>query len=119
MALTGVFITWGLPALALVVRPLVPPSSSSATLLSESGVTCEAMATSATSATSAPSDPTGNARPTLSIAASAPIYFTVGPSATAPTSPPATTPAARYYDPSTGPLDILVTVADKMAWVFA
>lgn len=119
MALAGVFITWSLPRTALLVRPLVPPASDSATLLYQSGVTCEAMATTTTSATSAPTDPAGIAAPLLSVACSAPIYFVVGPSAVPPTSPPATTPSARYYDPASGPLDVLVNAGDKFAWVLA
>jgi hypothetical protein len=107
MALAGVFITWGFAAQGI---PVLQPQ---ATLLSRSGQSSEAMASSATSVTSANGS-------VLSIAASAPIYFVVGPNAVPPTSPPTTgQPAARYYDPSTGPLDIIVKGGDKMAWVLA
>ena len=116
MALAGVFITWGFCS----ISQLSPATS---TLLGDSGKASEAMATTATSASSAPT-PSSNQlyRPVLSIAASAPIYFTVGPSVTPPTSPPAIAtsgPAVRYYDPSTGPLDILCNSGDKMAWILA
>jgi hypothetical protein len=107
MALAGVFITWGFAAQG------IPAQQGQATLLTKSGQSSESMAASATSATSANGT-------VLSIAASAPIYFVVGPNAVPPTSPPTTGQApARYYDPSTGPLDIIVKGGDKMAWVLA
>jgi hypothetical protein len=113
MALAGVFITWGFASQG------IPAQQGQATLLSESGQFSEAMASSATSTTSAPVNPNVPGV-VLSIAASAPIFFVVGPNAVPPTAPPTTgQPAARYYDPATGPLDIIVKGADKMAWVLA
>lgn len=120
MAISGVFITWGFASEGL------NSLQGQATLLAGSGQTSEAMATTAVSATSAPLNASGAAQPTLvgapilSIAASAPIFYTVGPSASPPTSPPTTGQAsARYYDPSTGPLDIVCKGGDKMAWILA
>ena len=115
MAFAGVFITWGFANISLL------DEREQATLLYGSGVSSESMpAAPATSATSAPANP-GNKQVILSIAASAPIYFTVGPNAVAPASPPANVTngsAARYYDPTSGPLDIVVNGSDKMAWRF-
>jgi hypothetical protein len=115
MALAGVFITWGHATISLVNQP------GQATLLRSSGVSSEAMASTAVSAISAPGNP-GGAQAVLSIAASAPIFFTVGNNASVPTSPPANVingTAVRYYDPASGPLDIVVNGGDKMAWIFA
>lgn len=118
MAISGVFITWGFAS-----EGLLGPQGQ-ATLLAGSGVVSEAMATTAVSTTSAPLNASSAAQPTtvgaplLSIGASAPIFFTVGPNAAPPTSPPTTgQPSARYYDPSTGALDIVCKGGDKMAWI--
>ena len=117
MALSGVHITWGFANEALVTQ------QGQATLLYRSGTSSEAMATGAVSVTSAPTNAGATQQAILSIAASAPIFFVVGKSPTAPTSPPANVinadSAVRYYDPSTGPLDIVVAGGDKMAWVLA
>ena len=115
MALSGVFITWGYANISLVNQ------QGQATLLYSSGISSEAMASTAVSATSAPISADGKA--VLSIAASAPIFFMVGKNVTTPTSPPANVasggPAVRYYDPSTGPLDMVVNGGDKIAWILA
>lgn len=116
MALAGVFITWGYANEALVTQ------QGQATLLQGSGTSSEAMASTAASASSAPTNAAGNQQPVLSVAASAPIFFLVGKNVTPPTSPPANVAngiAARYYDPASGPLDIVVNGGDKMAWILA
>jgi hypothetical protein len=116
MSLSGVHITWGFANVSLNSQ------QGQATLLYGSGTSSEAMATTAASATSAPTNAAGNQQPILSIAASAPIFFTVGKNASAPASPPANVingNAVRYYDPSTGPLDFVVNGGDKMAWILA
>lgn len=118
MALSGVFITWGFANVGQGTGVKGPAAS----LLSDSGGASEAMATTATSVTSAPTPVNTFNRPVLSIAASAAIYFTIGSSVVPPTSPPANAtsgPAVRYYDPASGPLDILVNPGDKMAWILA
>jgi hypothetical protein len=108
MALAGVFITWGYSGLSLFNQ------TGQATLLGPA-VSSELMATSAASATSAPTNEGEALQPILSISASAPIYYVVGPNADA------TKPAQprRYYDPASGPLDIVVNGGDHMSWVLA
>jgi len=72
LALTGVFITWGYAAVSLFNQ------WGQATMLG-TAVSSELMATGATSATSAPSNRGEALDPILSISASAPIYYVVGP----------------------------------------
>jgi hypothetical protein len=52
-------------------------------------------------------------RPILSLSASAPIFFAVGPT------PDATNGARRYMDPANGGVDIFVNPGDKVAWILA
>jgi hypothetical protein len=72
----------------------------------------QTMATAATSTISV----TGSSN-VLSISASAPIFYAVGPSPVADGSD--TNPRRRYYDPAAGREDIFVQMGDKFAWVFA
>jgi hypothetical protein len=116
MAIAGVFITWGFANITLTNQ------QSNATLLYRSGESSEAMASPTVSVSMAPGDGISIQQAVLSIAAAAPIYFIVGKNATQPTSPPANViggAAARYYDPSFGPIDIVVNAGDKMAWNLA
>jgi hypothetical protein len=76
----------------------------------------QTMATAGTSTIAAPGVPgvAGNGyTPLLSISASAPIYFAVGPI------PDATNGARRYMDPANGGVDVFVNPGDKVAWILA
>jgi hypothetical protein len=55
----------------------------------------------------------GIEQPLLSITASAPIFYAVGPA------PDPTNGPRRYMDPSFGREDLFVDPGDKFAWVFA
>jgi hypothetical protein len=55
----------------------------------------------------------GIEQPLLSISASAPIFYAVGPA------PDATNGPRRYMDPSFGREDIFCDAGDKFAWIFA
>jgi hypothetical protein len=55
----------------------------------------------------------GETQPMLSISASAPMFYAVGPT------PDANNGPRRYMDPSFGREDIFVNPGDKFAWVFA
>jgi hypothetical protein len=68
------------------------------------------MATGGTSTISAGGT---NEQALLSISASAPIFYTVGPR------PNINGNAVRYYDPSFGREDIIVNSGDFFAWEFA
>jgi hypothetical protein len=57
----------------------------------------------------------GIEQPLLSISASAPIFYAVGPNP----DPTGVTGPRRYMDPSFGREDIFVDASDKFAWVFA
>jgi hypothetical protein len=57
--------------------------------------------------------PHGNVQPLLSISASAPIFYAVGPT------PDATNGPRRYMDPAFGREDIFVDAGDKFAWILA
>ena len=100
MALTGVHITFSLPG--------VPAGSSTALPYEQQA--SQTMATAGTSTASAL-----NGGTLLSLSASAPIFYAVGqfPDASA------SSVARRYYDPTFGREDILVSAGDKVAWVFA
>jgi len=52
-------------------------------------------------------------RTILSISASAPIFFAVGPT------PNATTGPRRYMDPANGGVDVFVNAGDVVAWILA
>jgi hypothetical protein len=54
-----------------------------------------------------------NVQPLLSISASAPIFYAVGPA------PDATIGPRRYMDPTFGREDIFVDAGDKFAWILA
>ena len=56
------------------------------------------------------------ARPVLSIAASAPIFYVTGPRVTFAA---ASLDPRRYYDPAWGREDIFVDGDDLFAWIFA
>jgi hypothetical protein len=55
--------------------------------------------------------PHGNVQPLLSISASAPIFYAVGPA------PDATNGPRRYMDPAFGREDIFVDPGDRFAWI--
>lgn len=106
MALSGVHIAFGycLPGSVGQNQPV--------TLL-YNAVSSQDMTTAATSTIAAPG--ASSVQPTLSISASAPIFYAVGPN---PDSSGVTTPR-RYMDPANGREDIFVNAGDKFAWVFA
>lgn len=103
MALAGVHICFG-----YANGGPVPQTGPSGTLLPYSAKSSQTMASPATSTISAPIG-----QPLLSISASAPIFYAVGPN------PDATNGPRRYYDPTFGREDILVNVGDKFAWILA
>jgi hypothetical protein len=96
MALSGVFIAWG-----LAVPPALIPYRTSAS---------EGIASAGTSTTSAS---TADGVKILSINAAAPIFYAVGPT------PNASSGTKRYMDPANGREDIIVDAGDKFAWVAA
>jgi hypothetical protein len=67
--------------------------------------------TMASPATSSANPDTGTS--VLSISASAPIFYAVGPT------PDATNGPRRYMDPAFGREDVFVNPGDKMAWILA
>jgi hypothetical protein len=76
----------------------------------------QTMATAGTSTIAAPgvAGVAGNGyTPLLSISASAPIFFAVGPT------PDATNGARRYMDPANGGIDVFVNPGDRVAWILA
>lgn len=104
MPLSGVHIAFGTASEANVSPGLI-----SGTILSQT------MATGQIATIKAPSVAGG--QPMLSIAASAPIYFATG-GAGVVLAADGSIPR-RYYDPSTGPLDIFVNPGDGFVWQLA
>lgn len=101
MALIGVHIAYG---------TMLPDFSGQITLL----YTCTTSATMTSAGTAsiiAPGDP--GFQCVLSINASAPIFYAVGHSPNANSSP------RRYYDPQFGREDIFVDAETRFSWVFA
>jgi hypothetical protein len=102
LALSGVFITFSDTARGLVQgHALLPYRATGSQLMPSPGTsTVEALAH-------------GIAQQLLSISASAPIEYTVGPD------PDLTSGVIRYYDPSLGREDVFCDPGDKFAWEFA
>jgi hypothetical protein len=109
MALTGVHIAFGASSVGIYnssgLSPLLPTFV---------GIS-QTMASAATSTISAPLSTSayGGTQPMLSISASAPIFYAVGPT------PDPNNGPRRYMDPSFGREDIFVNPGDKFAWIFA
>lgn len=73
-----------------------------------------ALAMTQSMASAGTSNPNPNNSTTLlSISASAPIFYAVGPT------PDATNGPRRYMDPANGRADLFVNPGDKVAWIFA
>jgi hypothetical protein len=109
MALTGVHLEFGVGSDGDDTRLGVP-------VLRSVNAASQTMASAGTSTVAAPgvAGVSGNGyRPILSISASAPIYFAVGPT------PDATNGARRYMDPANGGVDVFVNPGDKFAWILA
>jgi hypothetical protein len=109
MALAGVHIEFGAACDGDDTRLGVP-------VLRSVIAASQTMATAGTSTIVVPGVPgvAGNGyRPILSISASSPIVFAVGPT------PDATNGARRYMDPANGGVDVFVNPGDKVAWVLA
>jgi hypothetical protein len=109
MALKGVHIEIGVGSDGDDTRLGVP-------VLRSAIAACQTMASAGTSTIAAPgvAGVSGNGyRPILSISASAPIYFAVGPT------PDATNGARRYMDPANGSVDVFVNPGDFIAWILA
>jgi hypothetical protein len=100
MPLSGVHITFSNMARGLVQGPALLPyrATGSQTMASAGTSTVEALAH-------------GIEQPLLSISASAPIIYAVGPA------PDVTN--GRYMDPALGREDIFCDPGDKFAWEFA
>jgi hypothetical protein len=101
MALSGVHITFSDTARGLVQGPaLLPYRAIGSEMMTEPGIS-SVMAVAH-----------GIAQQLLSISASAPIIYAVGPA-------PNVTNDGRYMDPSLGREDIFCDGGDKFAWTFA
>jgi hypothetical protein len=102
MPLAGVEITFSDMAQGLPQSPALLPyrATGSQTMASPGTSTVMALAH-------------GIEQPLLSISASAPIIYAVGPS------PDPVNGPSRYYDPTFGREDIFCDPGDKFAWVFA
>jgi hypothetical protein len=102
MALYGVEITFSDMARGLSQSPALLPyrETGSQVMASPGTSTVEALAH-------------GIEQPLLSISASAPIFYAVGPA------PDATNGTRRYMDPAFGREDLFVDPGDKFAWIFA
>jgi hypothetical protein len=105
MPLTGVHIEFGVSSDGDDTRLGVP-------VLRSAIAACQTMASAGTSTIVATGSGNGY-RPILSISASAPIYFAVGPT------PDATNGARRYMDPANGSVDVFVNPGDVVAWILA
>jgi hypothetical protein len=106
MALAGVHLEIGLGSDGIYNTPGAPVGRGFL-LLSQT------MATAGTSTIVAPGVSGSGHRPILSISASAPIFFAVGPT------PDATNGARRYMDPANGSVDVFVNPGDFVAWILA
>jgi hypothetical protein len=109
MPLSGVHLEFGVGSDGDDTRLGVP-------VLRSVNAASQTMASAGTSTVAAPgvAGVSGNGyRPILSISASAPIYFAVGPT------PDATNGARRYMDPANGSVDVFVNPGDKVAWILA
>jgi hypothetical protein len=104
MPLTGVEITFSDMAQGLPQSPALLPykASSSQTMASPGTSTVMALAH-------------GIEQPLLSISASAPIWYAVGPTP----DPTGVTGPRRYMDPTFGREDLFVDPGDLFAWIFA
>ena len=102
MALTGVHITFSNLAEGLVQSPALLPYRATG---------AQTMATPGTSTVMAVFQ--GNMQPLLSISATAPIFYAVGPV------PDPINGPRRYYDPSFGREDIFCDPGDLFGWIFA
>lgn len=105
MALTGVFITFGITSTGSYDQP---PTNA---ILLGPAVSSQLMASPATASIIAPGSV--GAKPVCSISASAPIYYSLGPN------PNPTSGTARYLDPSFGREDVFCNAGDEFAWIFA
>jgi hypothetical protein len=109
MPLSGVHLEFGVASDGDDTRLGVP-------VLRSAIAACQTMAAAGTSTIVAPgvAGVSGNGyRTILSINASAPIYFAVGPT------PDATNGPRRYMDPANGSVDVFVNPGDKVAWILA
>src|SRR6266404_2030618 len=107
MALSGVHIAFGGCSIG-IYNGLGQP-----TLLGECSAS-ETLANAGTSTITAPPVQGGiKGQPTLSISASAAIFYAVG------TNPDATNGPRRYMDPVFGREDIFCSPGDKFAWIAA
>lgn len=115
MALSGVHICFGGVALGLPLGPGQP------TLLGQLGKS-QTMATTAVANITAPSLP-GGQQTTLSISASAAIYYATGTGVTLATlnEDANGVGSKRYYDPTLGGgrEDVFVNAGDGFVWAFA
>jgi hypothetical protein len=100
--LAGVEITFSDMARGLVQSPALLPYRATGS---------EIMASPGTSSIEALAH--GISQPLLSISASAPIIYAVGPS------PDPVNGPSRYMDPQFGREDLFVDPGDKFAWIFA
>lgn len=97
MALTGIHLEFGATAVGNGANTLQ-----------------HALCLTQTMASAGTSNPNpNNATTLLSISASAPIFYAVGPN------PDATNGLRRYMDPANGRADLFVEPGDKVAWIFA
>jgi hypothetical protein len=109
MALAGVHIEFGTGSSG-------DDSELAAPVLRSVIAASQTMATAGTSTIAAPgvAGVAGNGyTPLLSLSASAPIFFAVGPT------PDATNGARRYMDPANGGVDVFVNPGDFIAWILA
>jgi hypothetical protein len=102
MALTGVYIAFSDMAQGLPQSPALLPYRETGSQMMTSPGTSTVMALAH-----------GIEQPLLSISASAPIFYAVGPS------PDPVNGPSRYMDPQFGREDIFCDPGDKFAWEFA
>jgi hypothetical protein len=110
MALVGVHIAFGYCNIGTVGEQQ-PPS------LLFGCTSSQTMASAGTSTVVAPGSGSLSFQAVISISASAPIFYALGPNPVADGSDSPN--KRRYMDPATGREDIFVNAGDKLAWVFA
>ena len=107
MALAGVHIVFGSVSFGADRRNANLPSSAKLS---------QTMAAAGTSTIAAPALAESNNKVLLSISASAPIFYAIGPT---PDASGGGSYPRRYYDPAAGREDTFVDTGDKVAWVLA
>jgi hypothetical protein len=102
MSLVGVHITFSDMAQGLAQSPALLPYRATGSQYMNGPGTSTVVAVSH-----------GNSQPLLSISASAPIFYAVGPA------PDPINGPRRYYDPSFGREDLFCDPGDTFAWILA